>query len=117
VSQDRPTAPELLEALAEYLYVELRPNVPAEQRFKTLVAANVCAVVAREIRAGEEPGREDARLFARLLDTEEASAAELAEAIRAGRLDSRIGELIAGLREHVRRKLEVNRPGYGGPGG
>ena len=38
--QDPPTAPELLDSLAEYLFGELRPTVPAEQRFKVLVAAN-----------------------------------------------------------------------------
>ena len=54
--QDRPTAPELLESVAEYLFGELRPEVPREQRFKVLVAANVCAVVAREIRAGGGAG-------------------------------------------------------------
>ena len=53
--QDRPTAPELLDSVAEYLVAELRPEVPREQRFKVLVAANVCTVVARESRAGEEP--------------------------------------------------------------
>lgn len=110
--QDKPTAPELLEALAEYLYVELRPHVPAEQRFKTLVAANVCAVVAREIRAGEEPARADAELFGELLDRPDASGADLAKAIRRGELDSRIDSVAAALQGHVRRKLEVNRPGY-----
>ena len=65
--QDRPTAPELLESVAEYLFGELRPEVPREQRFKVLVAANVCAVVAREIRAGEEPDEADLALFSELL--------------------------------------------------
>ena len=31
--QDRPSASELLEAVAEYLFAELRPEVPREQRF------------------------------------------------------------------------------------
>ena len=62
-----PTAAELLDSVAEYLFAELRPEVPREQRFKVLVAANVCAVVAREIRAGEEPDREDLALFDELL--------------------------------------------------
>src|SRR5215211_4712305 len=65
--QDRPSAPELLDSVAEYLFAELRPEVPREQRFEVLVAANVCTVVAREIRAGEEPDRRDLALFAELL--------------------------------------------------
>jgi hypothetical protein len=95
--QDRPTAPELLDALAEYLVGELRPEVPAEQRFKVLVAANLAAVVARELRAGAEPSAE---------------AAELSAEIRAGAFDDRLDELVAALRGHVRRKLDIARPGY-----
>jgi hypothetical protein len=114
--QDRPTAAELLDSVAEYLFAELRPEVPREQRFKVLVAANVCAVVARELRAGEEPDREDLKLFGDLLGKEvddvHAAATELAERIRSGELDERIDELAPRLEEHVRRKLDIARPGY-----
>jgi len=116
--QDRPTAPELLEAVAEYLSGELRPEAPREQRFKVLVAANVCAVVAREIRAGENADREDLELFEELLGEESSdvhsAAVELSRRLRAGELDDRIDELAPRLEEHVRRKLEIARPGYGG---
>ncbi|HKH42266.1 MAG TPA: DUF6285 domain-containing protein, partial [Solirubrobacterales bacterium] len=98
------------------LFAELRPEVPREQRFKVLVAANLCAVVAREIRAGEEPEQEDLTLFGELLgrkvDDVRAAAAELSDRIRSGELDERIEELAPRLEEHVRRKLEVARPGY-----
>jgi hypothetical protein len=114
--QDRPAAPELLDSVAEYLFAELRPEVPREQRFKVLVAANVCAIVAREIRAGEEPDREDVALFGDLLGEEvedvRSAAAELSQRIRSGQLDDRIEELAPRLQEHVRRKLEIARPGY-----
>jgi hypothetical protein len=114
--QDRPTAPELLDSVAEYLFAELRPEVPREQRFKVLVAANVCAVVAREIRAGGDPDREDLTLFSELLGKEvgdvHEAAAELAHSLRAGELDDRIAELAPRLEEHVRRKLAIARPGY-----
>jgi hypothetical protein len=113
---DRPTADELLDSVAEYLFAELRPEVSREQRFKVLVAANVCAIVAREIRAGERPDREDLALFGELLgkDVEDvhAAASELSERIRSGELDDRIEELAPRLEEHVRRKLEIARPGY-----
>ena len=114
--QDSPTAPELLESVAEYLFGELRPEVPREQRFKVLVAANVCAVVARELRAGDAPDREDLALFRELLgdevDDTRAGAAELSRRLRAGELDERIDELVPRLEEHVRRQLEIARPGY-----
>jgi hypothetical protein len=114
--QDRPTAPELLDSVAEYLFTELRPEVPREQRFKVLVAANVCAVVAREIRARGEPDRRDLELFSELLghqvESVHGAAAELSRRLRAGELDERIDELATRLEEHVRRKLEIARPGY-----
>jgi hypothetical protein len=127
VTQDRPDAAELLEAVAEYLVAELRPEAPREQRFRLLVAANVCAVVSRELRVGEAPLREDLALFESLLEREPAAAPgdpetlrravreaerELAARLRAGRLDDRLDQLSERLRDHVRRKLEVARPGY-----
>jgi hypothetical protein len=121
--QDRPTAPELLEAMAAQLYTEVREWVPRERRFQVLVLANLCAVIARELRAGERPSLEDTRLFVNLLGEEGGAdprdAAELlARRIRAGELDASLGETIARLREHVARKLEVARPGYAdSPGG
>jgi hypothetical protein len=128
VGQDRPAAPELLDGVAEYLFGELRPEVPREQRFKVLVAANLCAVVAREIRAGEGPTREDLALFRdllgeaaempsdpRALEAEARTAAEeLSRRLRSGELDDRLEQLAPRLAEHVRRKLEVARPGYAG---
>jgi Domain of unknown function (DUF6285) len=125
VTQDRPSAPELLDAVAEYLFAELRPEVAREQRFRVLVAANVCAIVARELRAGDAPAREDLALFSELLgsdtdpaagaDVEEsarAAAAELAVLLRSGELDDRLDELAPRLAEHVKRQLDVARPGY-----
>lgn len=123
--QDRPTSGELLEAVAEYLFAELRPEVPREQRFKVLVAANICAVVARELGTGDAPDREDLELFGELLGEEampgepeeldlavREAAGRLAERLRSGELDERMEELSDRLAEHVRRKLDVARPGY-----
>jgi hypothetical protein len=127
--QDRPTAPELLDAMAAKLFAEVREWVPRERRFQILVLANLCTVIARELRAGAEPSLADVRLFRELLRVpiepvvppEEAAAAarasagELAAALRRGELDDRLDEVIGRLREHVARKLEIARPGYAGP--
>ena len=124
--QDRPAAPELLDALAGLLFEDVRGWVPSERRFQILVAANLCAVVARELRAGYEPSLADVRLFRELAGTpvepvpepEDAegeareAATELAWLIRRGDLDQELPALLDRLREHVRRKLEVARPGY-----
>jgi hypothetical protein len=101
--QDRPTAKELLDATAEFLVTQVATWVPAERRFQVLVAANVCAIVGRELELGGELDRGDVEL---------GDPAELAKRIRAGDLDDRLGDLAYELREHVRRKLKVNRPGY-----
>jgi len=123
--QDRPTAPELLDAMAAQLFTEVRSWVPRERRFQVLVLANLCAVIARELRAGATPSLADVALFRELAGVagpapapEEANAEageaarELAWLIRRGSLDGELAEVIAGLREHVRRKLEIARPGY-----
>ena len=116
--QDRPTAPELLDAMAAKLLTEVREWVPRERRFQILVLANLCAVIARELRAGEGPDHSDLALFNELAGAQSAdpreAARELAAALRAGRLDDDLEAAIARLREHVARKLEVARPGYGG---
>lgn len=114
--QDRPTASELLDAMAADLYSEVREWVPRERRFRVLVLANLCTVIARELRAGEDPSRQDLELFTALSgspahDAREAAVA-LAVAIRRGDLDDGLAEVMAGLREHVARKLEIARPGY-----
>jgi hypothetical protein len=41
-----------------------------------------------------------------------AAAAELSRRLRSGELDDRVDELAPRLEEHVRRKLEIARPGY-----
>ena len=85
MTQDRPEAPELLDALAEYLFTDIRAAVPREERFRVLVAANLCAILAREWRAGEEPLREDLELFGAILGDPPAPAPgrrELEAAVR-----------------------------------
>ena len=123
--QDRPEASELLDALAAMLFTEVRDWVPRERRFQILVAANLCAVVARELRAGAGPSIADARLFRGLLGADDGdatpeeaevqareAAAELARRIRAGELDDELDRVASELRDHARRKLEIARPGY-----
>ncbi len=52
--QDRPTAPELILAVRDFLQRELAPTLDDHrQKFRTLIAANVLDIVARELD-GEE---------------------------------------------------------------
>jgi len=131
--QDRPDAPELLDAVAAHLS-GLVSAVERSQRFGLLVAANACAMVARELRAGERPVIEEALRVSALLgpgaagledpcahrglrppaDRAELRAAQgrLAQAIRAGELDDRLDQALSVLRQSVAAKLNVAHPGY-----
>lgn len=95
--QDRPDARELLVALESYLRDELLAAVAPEHRFRVRVAANVCAILARETATMAPDRTEQLRLAA---------------AIRAGEWDERLPELAAALREEVRAKLAVDHPGW-----
>ena len=79
-------------------------------------AGHVVPSGGRELRAGDQPDAEDLALFGELLgkevDDPRAAAAELSRGIRSGEFDDRISELAPRLEEHVRRKLEIARPGY-----
>jgi hypothetical protein len=98
--QDRPDAPELLAAIARWLYDDVRPTLPREQRFNALVAANACAILAREWTA-DGPGVPD-----------RSAQRELARAIRAGDWDDRWDDVLERVRDDVRAKLNVAHPGY-----
>lgn len=122
--QDRPDAADLARALAAFLMEEVRPAVPDGMRFGVLVAANACAILAREIAAGDEPVVEEAEGLLGLMgrspdrpppaDRDELHAlrAEVAAAIRAGELDERWDDAVAVLRRAVAAKLAVAHPGY-----
>ena len=114
--QDRPDAAELAAAVAEFLMTVVRPAVPSELRFQVLVAANSCAILAREAAAGHDAARQEAERLGRLLDAavDDAQRArtDLAAAIRAGHFDDRLEEAVAVLRDAVRAKLAVAHPGY-----
>jgi hypothetical protein len=120
--QDRPDAHELLGQLAAWLATDLIEHVPREQRFGVRVAANVAAICARDLAPGAPSAADEAARMTRLLELAgedargETDARELqrraAAAIRAGRLDEQFAAAREVLRESVRAKLEVARPGY-----
>ncbi len=125
--QDRPTALELLAAVRGFLEEDLVPTLDGRRRFHALVAANVLAVVERELAGEEEQlGRQWDRLVA-LLRRDVAERPEgvqalrgavrdletqLAERIRAGDADG--GEwasrAVAHVRATVLEKLAVANP-------
>jgi hypothetical protein len=92
---DRPTAPELVEAVREYLETEVLPLLDDDRmRFRALVAINALVIAGRELAAGALP---------------EPDLVELARRLRAGDVPDGV---VALLQEHVAAKLRVSNPRY-----
>ncbi len=128
--QDRPTAEELVRAAGQFLARELVPViVDPRLRFRALVAANVLAIVARELQAGEAPLRAEWERLVRLLGKQDAAEPgstaelvlsllalnrELCARVRAGEMDD--GPRNAAAAEHARQtlvdKLRTSNPRY-----
>lgn len=106
---DAPDPAVLLEAVREFLSAEVEPVLEGRLRYHLKVAANVLAIVERELRLGDQhTGRHRARLDRLGFESD----AQLAAAIRSGALDDRFGELESELRAMVADKLAVARPNY-----
>ncbi|BBX04004.1 hypothetical protein BST36_01935 [Mycolicibacterium moriokaense] len=111
----RPTAAELVAAVADFLDNDVRratgPDAqPADAgavNFHARVAANVLRIVERELLDG--PATD---VSAALEGLGYADETALAMAIRAGDLDNRADDVLAALRTIVRRRLDVAHPGY-----
>ncbi len=106
---DTPSAAELLDAVREFLESDVMAATEGRVRFHARVAANVVAMVARELVLGPEQA---AAHMARLAGLGVHSDAELAAAIRSGALDARADEVRAAVRATVADKLAVANPGY-----
>lgn len=127
--QDRPTALELIDVVREFLEAEVVPALDGRRRFHARVAANVLAIVGRELAGEEDALRTEWRRLAALGDDPGAplpagaaaarvairdATAALADRIRRGEVDA--GPEAAAVRAHVRatvrEKLAVANPRY-----
>jgi len=93
----------------EFLETDVLAVTEGRVRFHVRVAANVVAMVAREIVLGPEQAAAHAR---RLESLGVQSDSELASAIRSGTLESRSEEVRAAVEATVRDKLAVANPRY-----
>ena len=98
----RPTAAELVAAVADFLDNDVRNATDGQVSFHARVAANVLRTVERELL--------DDRAAPDLLGYPDETA--LAAAIRAGDLDGRAAVVLPCLRTLVRHRLAVAHPGY-----
>ena len=126
--QDRPTAVELLEVVAQFLEREVVPVTTGNRRFQALVAANVMRIVEREIQHEEAHLGEEVSVLAALLErphsangtveelrrSAQSLSQELCERIRAGELDSKSARArtVEALRRIVTNKLAIANPRY-----
>ena len=115
MAQDRPTAQELIEAVREFIERDVMAALDGQQAFHARVAANVLAMVERELAMGPaSDAAELVRLEALLgrAGTLAALNAELARQIRDGALDLRHSEVLEHLRRTSRDKLAITNPRY-----
>ncbi len=107
MTHGRPTAAELIAAVAEFLETDVRESTSGHVNFHARVAANALRMVERELLAG--PGDDVTEALARAGYDDEA---QLAAAIRAGRVDGSDDDVQAALRTLVDRRLAAAHPGY-----
>jgi hypothetical protein len=103
----RPTAAELVAAVADFLDNDVRSNTEGQVNFHARVAANVLRIVERELTDESAADVTD-----KLADLGFADEIQLAAAIRAGTLDDRAPDVLPTLRMLVRHRLAVAHPGY-----
>jgi len=105
----RPTAAELIAAVAEFLETDVRESTAGQVNFHSRVAANALRMVERELLADTEAADGVAGALARVGCVDEA---QLAAAIRAGELDGGNERVQLALRALVGRRLAAAHPGY-----
>ena len=102
-----PSAAELAEAVEEFLRNEVMPALEGRLHFQTLVAANVMAVLRRELSDGPALSAQHA---ARLTTLGVEDDAALVQAIRSGDLDGRFADVLATLRPSVEAAVAIANP-------
>lgn len=105
----RPTAADLVTAVAEFLREDVMPQTEGRLSFHARVAANVLDTVERELSLGAQ---QEHRHVERLGELGVADQAELASALRAGRLSPDDPAVLAAVRASVTDRLAVANPRY-----
>ncbi|BBY07642.1 phosphotransferase family protein [Mycobacterium noviomagense] len=105
----RPTAAELVAAVAEFLETDVRQATTGQVNFHARVATNALRIVERQLLVTDDSPR------ATIAQLGFADEAELATAIRAGELEEKPQAVLSCLRTMVRHRLAVAHPGYDQP--
>ena len=123
MTQARPTAEELLDAVRTFLHDEVLPGLEGRVRFHTRVAVNVLDTVGRELHDGPTASRaERSRLLTLLHSSDPAAIEELGESdvdtlsrqlaaqIRDGAVTIDDPDLLAHLVETARADVAIANP-------
>ena len=120
MTQPRPTAAELVDAVRAFLEEDVMPALDGRLQFHTRVAVNVLATVGRELTAGPAADTAEAGRLTALLGHDGAAdelAAELARAIRTGEVDIADPDLLAHLRATAAADVAIANPRHAEPSG
>ncbi len=116
--QDRPTAAELLEAIADLLEQQVLPATDGPLRHQVRVAGNLCRILEREARLGGPQEEREIALLREVIaePTGADDAASLTEQLARALAEDEDPELEArawpALLEIVRGKLAVAKPAH-----
>jgi hypothetical protein len=118
MTQPRPTAEELVDAVRAFLEDDLLPGLEGRQRFHARVAVNVLGIVGRELRVGAAAGEAERARLQDLLDADDAAVDELsrrlARSIRDGSMPIDDPALLAHLRLTSDADVSVANPRHAG---
>ena len=103
----RPTAAELVAAVAEFLEGEVRATTSGAVNFHALVAANALRIVERELLDDSPQLTSEALTKVGYQDEK-----ELAAAIRDGKFNDHEEQALTCLRSVVSHRLAISHPGY-----
>lgn len=114
--QDRPTAAELLETIADLLEGDLLAATQGPLRHPVRVAGNLCRILEREARLGAAQEDRERELLRDLLQRGDGDVRELSSALDAAlaagddpSLEARAQPVLV---EIVRGKLAIAKPGH-----
>lgn len=113
--QDQPSAAELLRAATDFLRERVLPELEGHAAFHGRVAANVLAIVQRELEIAPEANVAEHARLTELLGEEgslDELNRELCRRIRSGDLDRATPGLIEHLWETAITKVAIDQPKY-----
>lgn len=107
-----PQSSDLVAVVREFLEREILPESTGARWFNVRVAANVLAMVERELLLGKDLDAAEAERLKQFVkgDSREAMEQTLSDAIREGDLDWRADGLAQHLLQSCEEALEINNP-------